>query len=81
MNSQKGWTGIGATERSKLWNGVLSIYTHENVHLAEAATHLTRLVQKVYPSLDRNIQKAKSKQDECVTRSGNLLKASKGTLG
>jgi len=72
-----GWTGIGATERSKLWNGVLSIYTHENVHLAEAATHLTRLVQKVYPSLDRNIQKAKSKQDECVTRSGNLLKASK----
>ena len=38
-----GWTGIGATERSKLWNSVNSIYKHENVHLAESAAHLTRL--------------------------------------
>ena len=44
-----GWTGIGATDRSKLWNSVLSLYKHENVHLAEAASVLTRLIQKEYP--------------------------------
>ena len=52
-----GWTGIGATDRSKLWNSVLALYKHENVHLAESASVLTRLIQKEYPSLERNIQK------------------------
>ena len=34
-------------------------------------------VQKVYPSLERNIQKLKTKQEDCVTRSASLNKASK----
>ena len=54
-----------------------SIYKHENVHLAECATHLTRLVQKVYPALDRGMQKARHKQDECVERSMAMGKESK----
>jgi len=76
-----GWTGIGATDRSKLWNSVLALYKHENVHLAESASVLTRLIQKEYPSLERNIQKLKSKQEECLTRSVDLEKSSRASLG
>jgi len=76
-----GWTGIGATDRSKLWNSVLSLYKHENVHLAEAASVLTRLIQKEYPSLERNIQKLKAKQEDCLTRSVDLEKSSRASLG
>ena len=76
-----GWTGIGATDRSKLWNSVLALYKHENVHLAESASVLTRLIQKEYPSLERNIQKLKSKQEECLTRSADLEKSSRASLG
>ena len=75
-----GWTKIGASERAKLWNSVISLYKHENVHLAESASILTRLIQKEYPSCERNIQKLKNKQEECLARSLDLEKSSKAAM-
>ena len=37
-----GWTGIGATDRSKLWNSVLALYKHENVHLARVVKWIAK---------------------------------------